>query len=71
MAWKQNPYTRKLDYYEPATGLQGPTGAKGDKGPQGDTGIKGDKGDNGDSGIIVSATPPSNPLVGDLWVDTN
>ena len=38
------------------------TGAKGDKGDQG---IQGDPG----TIVAVSTTPPSNPQVGDLWVD--
>lgn len=34
--------------------IEGPPGAKGDK---------------GDPGIIVSATPPADPQENDLWVD--
>lgn len=48
-------------------------GAKGDTGPKGEQGEKGDKGDTGatgpkgDTGIIVSATAPASPVVGQLW----
>lgn len=45
-------------------GEQGPKGEKGDKGDKGDTGATGPK---GDTGIIVSATAPASPVVGQLW----
>lgn len=45
-------------------GEAGPAGPKGDKGDTGDAGSKGDK---GDAGIIVSATAPASPVVGQLW----
>lgn len=55
------------------TGATGPKGDKGDTGAQGEQGEKGDKGDTGatgpkgDTGIIVSATAPTSPAVGQLW----
>lgn len=55
------------------TGATGPKGDKGDTGEQGEQGEKGDKGDTGatgpkgDTGIIVSATAPASPAVGQLW----
>ena len=55
------------------TGATGPKGDKGDTGAQGEQGEKGDKGDTGatgpkgDTGIIVSATAPASPVVGQLW----
>lgn len=55
------------------TGATGPKGDKGDTGAQGEQGEKGDKGDTGatgpkgDTGIIVSATAPASPAVGQLW----
>lgn len=54
-------------------GATGPKGDKGDTGAQGEQGEKGDKGDTGatgpkgDTGIIVSATAPASPVVGQLW----
>lgn len=34
-------------------------------------GPQGPKGDPGDTGIIVSPTPPDNPHIGQLWLDTS
>lgn len=34
-------------------------------------GPRGLKGDTGDPGIIVSPTPPANPRIGQLWLDTS
>ena len=42
-------------------------GAKGDTGPKGDKGDTGATGPKGDTGIIVSATAPASPVVGQLW----
>lgn len=47
-----------------ATGATGPKGEQGEKGDKGDTGATGPK---GDTGIIVSATAPTSPAVGQLW----
>lgn len=47
-----------------ATGATGPKGEQGEKGDKGDTGATGPK---GDTGIIVSATAPASPVVGQLW----
>ena len=47
-----------------ATGATGPKGEQGEKGDKGDTGATGPK---GDTGIIVSATAPASPAVGQLW----
>ena len=47
-----------------ATGATGPKGEQGEKGDKGDTGATGPK---GDTGIIVSATAPVSPAVGQLW----
>ena len=47
-----------------ATGATGPKGEQGEKGDKGDTGATGPK---GDTGIIVSATVPASPAVGQLW----
>ena len=47
-----------------ATGATGPKGEQGEKGDKGDTGATGPK---GDTGIIVSATAPAPPVVGQLW----
>jgi len=67
-----------------ATGPTGATGPKGDKGDRGDTGpqgIQGTQGPKGDTGaqgpagpiagakVTVSATAPTNPAVGDVWLD--
>ena len=57
-------------------GPQGPTGLTGPKGADstvaGPAGAKGDKGDKGDTKVvIVQATPPATPVVGDLWFNSN
>ena len=51
-------------------GPQGPKGEQGNTGPQGEkgeTGAQGPAGPKGDTGIIVSATAPASPVVGQLW----
>lgn len=55
-----------------ATGAAGPTGPAGATGAVGATGATGPAGTtdiSGIRGITVSATEPSSPSVGDLWVD--
>lgn len=54
-------------------GLPGPEGPKGDPGPQGPQGPKGDKGDPGSGGgsIDYGPTPPLNPTVGAVWVNSS
>lgn len=67
-----------------ATGIQGPkgdtgnAGATGPQGPKGDTGDTGPQGPQGNTGtsysgptITVSATAPSSPTTGDVWIDTS
>ena len=56
-----------------ATGLQGATGATGPTGFQGSTGATG-IGSTGATGVVnftVSQDPPSSPIVGDQWLDSD
>ena len=50
-----------------ATGL-GATGLTGPTGPTGATGIQGTTGATGSIKVTVSTNPPSNPNVGDIWI---
>ena len=56
-------------------GNEGPVGAQGSTGFQGLQGFYGSQGTQGLQGpnaaITFGATPPTNPLVGDRWVDSN
>ena len=48
------------------TGIQGVQGTSGIQGPYGMQGLQGPN-----AAITVSTTPPSSPLIGDRWVDSN
>lgn len=51
------------------SGPTGPAGPAGSQGPQGPQGPQGLQGPAGDPGITVSATPPVNPSLNQLWLD--
>jgi hypothetical protein len=67
------------------TGAQGPVGPQGPQGAQGIQGVQGPAGPTdwnmitnkpafGTAALIdvhVGATPPANPTIGDVWIDTN
>ena len=57
------------------TGPQGATGAQGPTGSQGTQGIQGNAGPTGPTGatayVMVSATPPNSPKIGDQWFNSN
>ena len=58
MAYKLNPISGELDYYESGgTGPTGPTGTTGSQGPTGPTGVTGTQGDAGSQGV----TGPTGP----------
>jgi len=54
-----------------SAGAMGPQGIQGETGPQGPKGDKGNTGQGVIGGsITVGPTPPPNPGVNDVWIDT-
>jgi hypothetical protein len=51
-------------------GVPGPPGPEGPAGPPGPAGPAGPEGAAGTDGITVSDTPPPDPVVGQIWVQS-